>query len=66
MKDWLLIALVSTGAVVVVVTVVIALYLVAVYAHVSGFALDIRRYGVKEGFRKFIWGQPRKNSVSRY
>ena len=61
MKDWVLISLVVTGAFVAIVTAVIGLYLVAIYAHVSGFIFDFNRNWVNKGIIMSIGAEFRKD-----
>lgn len=54
MVDWILIALVATGAITMVAGIVVLLYVFAVYAHVGGFFFDVRRNWINKWFGKRV------------
>lgn len=54
MIDYIIIALITTGAITAIVTIVVVLYLFAFLTHTTGVISDFK-YRVNKGFSKLFW-----------
>ena len=62
--DSIFIALFSTGAITLIVTIFVGLYIAAVGFYVGGFFIDFKK-GVNERFLELLWSKPIKNPFNR-
>lgn len=53
--DWIFTCLISTGAIITIVTLFFGLYLAALYFHITDAIPDFRRYRITKWFGKPVW-----------